>query len=42
MFFVSAALAWKIRLVVQQTAADPASPRAPEPRAPALQVAHET
>ena len=42
MFFVSAALAWKIRLVTQQAAADPASPRTPEPRAAALQVAHET
>ena len=42
MFFVSAALAWKIRLVTQQVAADPASPRTPEPRAAALQVAHET
>ncbi len=42
MFFVSAALAWKIRLVTQQAAADPASPRTPEPRATALQVAHET
>jgi BCD family chlorophyll transporter-like MFS transporter len=42
MFFVSAALAWKIRLAVQQTAADPPSARSPEPRAPALQVAHET
>jgi BCD family chlorophyll transporter-like MFS transporter len=42
MFFVSAALAWKIRLAVQQTATDPPSPRSPEPRAPALQVAHET
>jgi len=40
MFFVSAALAWNIRLVTQQTSASTESPRTPEPRAAAMQVAH--